>query len=81
MHPMDDYSLFDVPPINLDNEHLASFNRMYGPYMRAARSEGKPANCLLCGKEASSFCNSHSIPQFCLKQIALKGKVDTMIVS
>lgn len=29
----------------------------------------------MCGKEQSSFCNSHSVPQMCLRPIADKGKV------
>lgn len=29
----------------------------------------------MCGKEQSSFCNSHSVPQMCLRPIADRGKV------
>lgn len=34
-------------------------------------------NCLICGKECSSFCDSHSIPKFVLKSITNDGKVLT----
>lgn len=30
---------------------------------------------MICGREVDSFCNSHSIPAFCLKQIANQGKL------
>ena len=34
-------------------------------------------SCLLCGKDVNGFCNSHSIPAFCLKNIATDGKLYT----
>ena len=40
-----------------------------------ARKKAKPQKCILCGKEQSSFCNSHSVPQMCLRPIADQGKV------
>ena len=40
-----------------------------------ARKKAKPPKCILCGKEQSSFCNSHSVPQMCLRPIADRGKV------
>lgn len=32
-------------------------------------------NCCLCGKEFTSYCNSHSIPRFDLRQISKNGKI------
>lgn len=29
---------------------------------------------MYCGKETTSFCNSHSIPVFCLRKIAVDGE-------
>lgn len=40
-----------------------------------ARRSSKKSKCLICGREVDGFCNSHSIPAFCLKQIANQGKV------
>lgn len=31
--------------------------------------------CLYCGKEVNSFCNSHSVPAFTLRNIAINGEV------
>lgn len=35
----------------------------------------KPTHCLLCGRRSSSFCNSHVVPQFILKEITEMGMV------
>lgn len=40
-----------------------------------AESRAKPSRCILCGSTQSSFCNSHSVPQFTLKAIARNGIV------
>ena len=41
----------------------------------SARKNAKPKVCELCGKEKTSFCNSHSVPQMSLKCIADNGKL------
>ncbi len=38
-----------------------------------ARERAKSGHCLLCNKPCSSFCNSHSVPQFSLRPIADNG--------
>lgn len=40
-----------------------------------ARKNAKPQTCILCGKNQTSFCNSHSVPQMSLKEIADNGKL------
>ena len=40
-----------------------------------ARDNAKLKHCVLCEKESSSFCNSHSVPQFALHNIAEEGMV------
>lgn len=40
-----------------------------------AESKAKLSYCVLCGKECSSFCNSHSVPKFALYRIAENGMV------
>ena len=42
---------------------------------RKARERAKTETCCVCGKACTSFCNSHSIPQFSLQYIAERGKV------
>jgi hypothetical protein len=40
-----------------------------------ARNAAKPDKCILCGEKQTSFCNSHSVPQFSLRNISDNGKV------
>ncbi len=42
-----------------------------------SKKEVKPSTCVLCGKTIDGTCNSHSIPKFCLEQIAINGEVNT----
>ncbi len=46
--------------------------------MKNAREAAKRDSCYYCGKKVDGFCNSHSIPQFCLKNIATEGNVQTL---
>ena len=43
--------------------------------LKYVEQQSKPTHCLLCGKKCSSFCNSHVVPQFILKEIAESGMV------
>ena len=45
------------------------FNRILGE----SRKRAKKDKCMYCNEEKSSFCNSHSVPAFCLKNIATNG--------
>lgn len=40
-----------------------------------SRRAAKEEKCFFCGKNVSSFCNSHSLPSFCLKNISVNGEV------
>lgn len=44
-------------------------------YIKNSKRDAKKAECVLCGKAQSSFCNSHTIPQFILRKIADMGKL------
>ena len=55
-----------------------SYKKRINKLFKKARAESKRETCYYCGKPVSSFCNSHSIPKFCLKNIAVKGKVLTL---
>ena len=43
--------------------------------VKSSKQKAKLKVCPLCGKEQTSFCNSHSIPQFVLNNIAVNGKL------
>ena len=50
-------------------------NKKMRRFFSDARKNAKQGTCFTCGKECSSFCKSHSVPKFCLKQVAVNGKV------
>lgn len=52
-------------------------NKTMSRIMRDAKNRAKPARCMICGKEQTSFCNSHTVPAFCLRNIEKAGKVCT----
>lgn len=63
--------LINVP----DGADVIEVRKKVSKLLSKARNISKPNKCILCGKSQTSFCNSHSVPQFSLKNIAEKGKV------
>ena len=51
------------------------FNKKISRLNSAAARNAKEDHCLICQKLCTSFCNSHSVPQFALHRIAVSGKV------
>lgn len=54
---------------------VSDFRKKSSKINKKVRENIKPKTCLICGKESSSFCNSHSIPKFVLENIAVNGQV------
>lgn len=52
-----------------------AINKAANRINREARERAKEETCCVCGRGCTSFCNSHSIPQFSLQHIAESGKV------
>lgn len=52
-------------------EEKKKINKIFSECRRAAKED----KCFFCGKNVSSFCNSHSLPSFCLKNISVNGEV------
>ena len=44
-------------------------------YTKEAEHKAKGTECIICGKKCSSFCNSHIVPKFILKNIDKNGYV------
>lgn len=61
---------FEIP-----NKRMISISKFITRIFKKARTNAKSATCHICGKECSSFCNSHSVPYFVLQNIADHGKV------
>ena len=56
-------------------EDIVSNKKVISNVLSEARKAAKGQRCLYCGKEQTSFCNSHTVPAFCLRNIAKEGKV------
>ena len=54
-----------------------TYKKEMSELIRKGRAAAKGSTCYYCGKQTTSFCNSHSIPAFCLRNIATKGEVLT----
>ena len=56
---------FDIVPIR----------KMLSEMLKEAQKAAKPEKCILCNRVQTGFCNSHSVPQMVLRNIADNGKV------
>lgn len=57
------------------NSNVIGYKKEFNKVLSEARKVSKPQKCIYCGKETTSFCNSHSIPAFCLRNIAVNGQL------
>ena len=65
---------FDTPEKQIAYENnKISINKQVSKFWTEARENTKQKTCYLCGKPCTSFCNSHSIPQFTLNNITDDG--------
>ena len=60
----------------MSNEDIINARKQVSKINRESRNSAKLNYCLYCGKRTNRFCNSHSVPQFVLKNIDKEGKVD-----
>lgn len=61
--------LIDIPDVEKKIQLKKSLSRK----MKVMKEDLKPRKCLLCDKDTTSFCNSHTIPQLSLKNISDSG--------
>ena len=55
-----------------------TYKKKMSQLLKEARQAAKSDTCYFCGKSVTSFCNSHSVPRFCLENIATKGELLTL---
>ncbi len=60
----------------LTTEEIIEIKRKLNTQIKDARKKSRHKKCLLCGKEGG-FCDSHTIPRFCLENIAWNGKLNS----
>ena len=59
----------------LEDIDTIPYRKQINDRMREAQRKVKPEKCILCGKPQNGYCNSHSVPQMILRNIAQDGKV------
>ncbi|HUM85106.1 MAG TPA: hypothetical protein PLN48_15300 [Lachnospiraceae bacterium] len=57
------------------NDNRINYRKQLNDFLSEARKRAKGTKCYYCGKPVTSFCDSHYVPRFCLKNIAVDGKV------
>lgn len=67
----------DLPCIDVAQDQLISYRKSMSELNKAARKEAKPGFCYICGKEMPQYCKSHTIPRYCLREIAVEGRLFT----
>lgn len=60
----------------MDKDTIIQARKEYGRLIKESKQQAKRQECLWCGKKITDFCNSHSVPQFVLKNIDAEGKLD-----
>lgn len=58
-------------------ENKIVFRKQLGKLNNKSRKDAKMEKCFYCNKPCSSFCNSHSVPAFFLRNIAVDGDLYT----
>lgn len=58
------------------DDQIIELRKIINDQIKDARKKSRHNKCLLCDKEGG-FCDSHIIPQFCLKNIAWNGKLNS----
>ena len=75
-------STFDLGAFSDEEKDLLrtdlSYKKRMSKINKDVRNAAKRDTCYFCGKVVTSFCNSHSVPRFCLENIATQGEVLTL---
>ena len=77
-------SEIEMLTLNIQNDSNTSHidhiekNKIFSELWKSSEKNSKKNNCIYCEKEKTSFCNSHSIPQFILKEVADNGDIFTL---
>lgn len=73
-----DLGLFSDEERRIMEAQKIDFRKQLSKVISESRRLAKQEKCYICGKVCSSFCKSHSIPAFCLRNITDSGDVLTM---
>lgn len=59
----------------MTQEDFINYKKIFSKTHKTSQHKSKRTRCFYCNETCSSFCNSHTIPAFCLKYIATNGKL------
>lgn len=65
----------DFSKYGFSKEETLFLRKAYSDIKHRSERLSKPSNCLICGAAKTSFCKSHLLPQFILKQISRNGEL------
>ena len=77
MHDLDVFKFplkSDIPDEYINSDDVIKLNKLLSKYSKTIKNYS-PSSCPICNQPIQSYCNSHSIPRFCLKQIAENGMI------
>lgn len=69
--------LSNFQKIDIENRKgdIINTSKAINDLIKDGRGLAKPTKCYYCDEPCDGFCNSHTLPAFCLRKIAQKGKV------
>lgn len=72
------YSEIEDDERNAMCKNTIPFRKFQSQLLSKSRKDSKLKKCFYCGCETTKFCNSHTLPAFILRNIALDGKLYTV---
>ena len=67
----------DIEAPVVPEDDLMHYRKFRSEVKKETRKLEKPEACYICGSDSAKFCKSHSIPRFCLGELAVEGKLLT----
>ena len=70
-----DLSVFTKSNYKMNEDEIIKYKKYLSQILKESRNQAKQKQCYHCGTNCDGFCNSHTVPEFCLRNIAKNGKV------
>ena len=68
----------DFDGLEIPKNEQIRYRKTVSEVSNAVKDATKPEYCRICGKQTTKLCYSHTIPQYCLREIAVEGKLYTV---
>lgn len=60
---------------SIPQDEFIDYKKTFSKTYSASKQKSKRTHCYYCDKQCNSFCDSHTVPAFCLKHISINGKL------